>query len=135
MNNNTTVRNLMNSVQNLQRLRMKPGNHIMSQQTILKEKPITDSNAINQDTEPQVLDIEEVKWILLKERLKISPANFALYLDYASEDELAESEINQKPNHHHHTMPQSSLVRVFTSEPQQSIQLASLLYAIQNNLD
>ncbi|MBW0467591.1 hypothetical protein O181_007306 [Austropuccinia psidii MF-1] len=83
-----------------------------------KKKRLTDPDAINQDAERQALELEEVKRLQIKARLKLGPTDFASYLDYASEDELAENENNQKPNHHHHSIPQSSLVREFTSEPE-----------------
>ncbi|POW21555.1 hypothetical protein PSHT_02232 [Puccinia striiformis] len=63
-----------------------------------KKKINNDPEAIAEEEERRILELEEVKRLQAKARSKLISSDFCSYLDYASEDEIIDTKVTKKLN-------------------------------------
>ncbi|KAI9624601.1 hypothetical protein KEM48_008774 [Puccinia striiformis f. sp. tritici PST-130] len=92
-----------------------------------KKKINNDPEAIAEEEERRILELEEVKRLQAKARSKLISSDFCSYLDYASEDEIIDTKVTKKLNQDRVDSSLSALVNDFDSEPEA---IAYLLKAV-----
>ncbi|POV94111.1 hypothetical protein PSHT_16425 [Puccinia striiformis] len=83
-----------------------------------KKKINNDPEAIAEEEERRILELEEVKRLQAKARSKLISSDFCSYLDYASEDEIIDTKVTKKLNQDRVDSSLSALVNDFDSEPE-----------------
>ncbi|KAI7946933.1 hypothetical protein MJO29_011460 [Puccinia striiformis f. sp. tritici] len=83
-----------------------------------RKKTDNDPESIAEEEERRILELEEVKRLQAKARSKLISSDFCSYLDYASEDEILDTEVTNKLNQDRIDSAQSTLLNDFDSEPE-----------------